>query len=1070
MLRINCTVLFLWIIYLNFPGNCMGQDGSHESSGLSSISIKGSVNDLRGNPVTGVSISVEGELDMPALSDSSGSFSLEVNSRDCWLLVVPPIQYKSSRIFLNNRSTIKIFLTPADMGSIYDKVQTSFGEKEKKNLAYLVESGKSESMAYYPNQNADQAFKGTVSGLFATGHSGMPGSGVTSYIRGITSMQTNNQPLVVVDGMPIESSGMMNSLTDGFFSNPMAYIDPNDITDISIYKDYAAGSQYGMRGSNGVILIETLKPTELQTTIDFGIRTGIATAPDFIPQLNAQQYRSLANELLLSSGQYEEGFPESYPGLYLVSPDKGYFRYKHDTQWQNEVFNNQLISDVYLRVKGGDEIARYGLSVGYLNHGGSINNTNYDRFNIRLIGTFNIFKWLRMYITSNMTNTASSIRESARIEQTSPILTALHKSPLLNPFGYDASGARLLAYDDIEELGISNPSVVINNTISDIQSTRFLMSIRLEGDLGDNMKWNSLVGLNYISSDEFNFFPDFGMALFYDDEVYNMSRSMRNLYFSLYNNNYLNYSFHPGTKNSIDLRAGLSLNTNRREEDWGISKNSNDNDEYTSLQSGTSYLRELDGWNDKWNRMSLYGQASYTRSDRYILHASINNEFSSMNGRLQGTETDGIYYLGEIPIGQFYSFGAAWRLSGESFLKDHSWIEDFKFRLTWGSTGNDDIGTVNARSYYTSVNYREVSALIPGSLPDQSLRFESNYQLNPGMDISLWAGRFRLSVDLFRTKTENMFVYKPVESYTGFAYEATNDGSMLTEGWEVSSSYRILSGSKLSWDIGFNIASYENRVLSISNDQLITPFPGGAFISKIGEPLQSFYGYIYDGVFEDSKESEEAGLVNGEGVPFRAGDAVFRDLGSWDPALKEISNIKDSVIDDMDRAIIGSPVPDFYGGIHTTIRYGRWNINALFQFVYGNEVFNYLRYQNEKMSDLSNQSSNVLNRWQYEGHQTETPRAQWNDPVGNAAFSTRWIEDGSYLRLKNLRVSYKVKSKFLIFRNAEIFATASNVFTLSSYLGYDPEFSYSYQNMEQGIDYGMTPHTRKFMLGIKMGL
>jgi len=1036
----------------------------------SSNILNGQVKGLNGDPVAGVTISIEGALDVPAVSDSGGRFSLKVNSLESWLLIVPPEKYKEAKIYLNGRNTLSVFLTPVDMESIHDQVLTPVGPARQKNLIYPVEKSAPAHMAYRPDQNMDQKITGLMAGVFSTGHSGMPGSGVTSYIRGLTSMQTTNQPLYVLDGVPLEESGLLRYHMDGHAYNPLSLLDPNDISSISIYKDYASGSIYGMRGSNGVILIETLKPTEVRTTIDVGVRTGVAFAPRPIPQLNTLQYRSLANEVLLSSGMYEESYPENFPGLFLAAPQDGYYRYNHDTKWQNEVFNNDLFYDAYLRVKGGDQITRYGLSVGYLNHAGTIKNSSFDRFNIRLIGTFTLFKWLRMYVTSNLTNTGSKLKESSRIYQTSPVLTSLVKSPLLNPFAYDDNGAKLKVFDDIEELGVSNPSVVINDILAELQSTRFITSFRVEGDLGENLKWNSLLGLNYLSTEEVNFIPNYGMELFYDSEVYNLSRSMRNLYFSAYNNNYLKYSIQPGTKNDIDLTAGLSFNTNRMEEDWGISKNSNENDEYTSLQSGTAYLAELGGWNGRWNRMSLYGHAVYIRSDRYLLHASITNEFSSKTGREQVEGSKGIYYVNDIPVGLFYSFGAAWRLSGEKFLKHIAWIEDAKLRLTWGSAGNDDIGSASARRYYTSVLIRETTGIVPGNLADESLRFETSYQLNPGFDLSLWAGRISLSADLFRTRTENMLVFKPVEPYTGFTFSATNDGELMNQGWELNGNFRVISGTRVSWDVGANISSYRNEVMAITNDQLITPFKGGQFISKVGETLQSFYGFIYEGVYESSEAAAQANLVNETGIPFQAGDAIFRDIDGWDPVLNERTGQPDGKIDQFDRTIIGSPAPDLFGGVYTSFRWKRWSIGALLQFVTGTEVFNYLRSQNEKMSDLSNQSAHTLNRWQYEGHQTNTPRALWGDPVGNNAFSTRWIEDGSYVRLKNLRISYRIDSKILFLRNAEVFASASNLFTVSNYLGYDPEFSVSYHNMEQGIDYGMTPHTPRVMLGFKMGL
>jgi len=1068
---ISKNIRFLsWILLLAGQINGFSQDTAGIYAADSAYTLSGQVMGMDGDPVAGVTISVEGALDVPAVSDSSGHFTLQSKSLESWLLIVPPDQYKEARIFQNGRSTLSVFLTPADLESIHDLVQTPFGPAKQRNLIYPVNIVEPEPMVYRPDQNMDQKTTGLMAGLFSTGHSGMPGSGVTSYIRGLKSMQTTNQPLYIIDGVPIEDGGMLNYHLDGHAYNSLSSVDPNDITSISIYKDFASGSLYGMRGSNGIVLIETLKPTELRTTIDVGLRTGMVLTPPQIPQLNSLQYRSLANEVFLSSGRFEENAPETYPGLYLAEPQDGYYRYNHDTKWQNEVFSNGLLYDAYLRVKGGDEITRYGLSVGYLNHTGTIKNSGFDRFNIRLIGTFTIFKWLRLYVTSNLTNTGSKLKESSRIYQTSPVLTSLHKSPLLNPFAYDNAGARLKIFDDIDELGVSNPSVVINDILAELQSTRFITSIRVEGDFSENLKWNSLVGLNYLSSEEDNFIPSYGMELFYDGEVYNLSRSMRNLYFSIYNNNYLKYSVKPGVKNEIDLTAGMSFNTNRKEEDWAISKNANENDEYTSLQSGTTYLNELGGWNERWNRMSLYGHAAYARSDRYLFQASINNEFSSKTGQEKSTGFEGIYYLNDVPVGLFYSLGAAWRISGERFLKGISWIEDAKLRITWGSAGNDDIGSASARRYYTSVLFRETTGIIPGNLINQSLRYETSYQLNPGFDLTLLGGRVGLSADLYRTNTEHMLVFKPVETYTGFTFAAANDGELLNQGWELSGNFRLISGERISWDAGFNISSSQNEVLSITNGQLITPFKGGQFISKTGEELQSFYGYIYEGVYENSEAAAEAGLVNESGIPFRAGDAIFRDIDGWDPVLSERTGQPDGKIDQYDRTIIGSPAPELFGGIYTTLRWKRWSIGALLQFVTGHEVFNYLRSQNEKMSDLSNQSAHTLNRWQYEGHQTNTPRALWGDPVGNTDFSTRWIEDCSYIRLKNLRISYRIDSKVLFLRNAEIFASASNLWTFSKYLGYDPEFSFSYHNMEQGIDYGMTPHTPRVMLGFKMGL
>jgi TonB-linked SusC/RagA family outer membrane protein len=1058
-----------WIVALASALNCHGQSVSRDEQDTTR-NLSGLVLNGRGIPVSGVSVSIEGALSSPEITDSTGSFTLSLGSSPAWILVSPVDRYNSQRIFVDRRDTIRVYLSDPDRPSVHDPIMEPTGISLERDYSSSLERLPVQKISTTPSQTFDQVFSGRVSGMYTIGRSGMPGSGVSAWLRGVNSMNASGQPLIVIDGIPLEPSGLMGSNMDGYAYSPLSSVDPNDITSSSLHKDYSIGSIMGMRGSNGVILIETLTPSEIQTNIDFGFRTGFSSSPRQIPQLNSGQYRTLANEVLLTSGQYEEDFRLEYPGLYAVEPEGEYYLYKHHTNWQDEIFSNSLVNDVYLRVRGGDQITRYGLSVGYLNHKGVINNTGFNRFNIRFIGTFTVFKWLRMYVSSNLNNSNSDLRESARISQTSPIFSALSKTPLLSPLGYDSEGKRLKTLGDVESLGISNPSAIINELIAEQKTNRFLTSIRLEGDLTERLKVNSLFGLNYITSSEKNFIPDHGIEILNDGKVFNMSRSMKNMFFSIYNDNYVSYSALPSARDIINVKAGLSINTNRLEDDWAIASNSNENDEYRSLQSGTSYLNELGGRNEQWNRLSVYALANYSRSDKYILGASINSAFSSRTGQNQDNRSDGLYYLGDYPFGLFYSLSGAWRISGEGFMDGLPWIEDLKLRVSWGSAGNDDIGNYNSRRYYNLLLFRESTGVGPGNISDQTLRFESSYRLNPGLDLALLGNRVNLNLDYFSTTTRNMMIYKPVSTYTGFNYTATNDGSMINQGWEINSSVRIISRKNTTLDLGFNIASVKNEVLSISNDALITPFKGGAFISAVGEPLQSFYGYVYEGVFSSEAEAAEAGLVNAAGIPFGAGDARYSDIGSWDHEHNQWSSEKDGIINEYDRSIIGSPMPDLYGGVYTTLRWKRWSLDALVQFVYGNEVFNYLRFQNEKMSTLSNQSIATLDRWQYEGQQTDVPRALWDDPVGNSDFSSRWIEDGSYVRLKNLNLAYRIPDKVLFFRNLEVFITASNLVTFTNYLGFDPEFSYSFHAMEQGIDYGLMPQVRTYMIGIKVGL
>jgi hypothetical protein len=569
--------IVFWMIALTSALNCMGQavngGGQDTVWTLSGVVLNGS-----GNPVDGVSLSIEGVMSSPEVTDSTGTFNLSLQSPAAWINVSPLDSYKPLRVFIDRQEVIMIYLSDSDRPSVHDPLYYPTGIRLEKDFSSSVERLPVQSISSTPSQSFDQVFSGRVSGMQTVDRSGMPGSGVSMWLRGVHSMNANGQPLVIIDGMPLETSGLIGSNMDGYAYSPLSSVDPNDISSASFHKDYTTGSLQGMRGSNGIILIETLKLSEVQTNIDFGFRTGFSTGNQQIPQLNSGQYRTLANEILLSSGQFEEESRLEYPGLYTIEPEGEFYMYNHQTNWQDEVFTNSLLNDVYLKVRGGDQIARYGLSVGYLNHQGIIKNTGFHRFNIRFISTFTIFKWLRMYVSSNLNNSTSDLRESARISQSSPILAALSKAPLLSPYGYDEGGKQMQTFADVESLGVSNPSVIVNNLIAEQKINRFLTSIRLEGEITKRLKVNSLIGLNLINSSEQNFMPDHGMEWFNDGKVFNMSRSMKNMFFSIYNNNYISYTATPSVKDEITVTGGFMLNTNRMEEDWAIASNSNEND------------------------------------------------------------------------------------------------------------------------------------------------------------------------------------------------------------------------------------------------------------------------------------------------------------------------------------------------------------------------------------------------------------------------------------------------------------------------------------------------------------
>jgi hypothetical protein len=419
--------------------------------------------------------------------------------------------------------------------------------------------------------------------------------------------------------------------------------------------------------------------------------------------------------------------------------------------------------------------------------------------------------------------------------------------------------------------------------------------------------------------------------------------------------------------------------------------------------------------------------------------------------------------IADVPFGLFYSFGGAWRISNESFLKDKPKLEELKLRLTYGVSGNDDIGEANATNYYKAVKFRETSGLVPGVLLNDELTYETVSQLNGGVDIALYGNRVQASADFYKSTIDNMLIYAPLEAYFGFNFRPENGGKMQNKGLDLSVFFRILDKPSFKWDVKASYARVKNEVLEIKGEQLITNLKVAQIVNMPGEQANSFYGYIYEGVYTTAAEAQNSGMVNDRYLKYEAGDAKFKDISGP-------NGQPDGVINNYDKTVIGSSMPEHFGGIGNTFTYKRWALNAFVQFSAGNEVFNYLRYTNENMIGLGNQSTRILGRWEYDGQQTDVPRALHGDIIGNSDFSTRWIEDGSYMRLKNVSLSYTIPGEFLAFKNAQFYISGTNLFTVTKYLGYDPEFAFSSSHITQGIDYGLTPQARQFVVGIKLGL
>lgn len=1024
------------------------------------LTVSGIVVSPENKALANVSVSVEGSTEMPAFTNENGEFTVKADHGDVWIIAAPASAYKRKRIFLDGRSSLTIMLTPLKVASGEDQLVALSQQVQMKNMATAFSDLDLNKIHHSITTSIDQYMQGRVSGMHVVNRSGEPGSGAVNYIRGINSIHANTQPLYIVDGIIMEPQGLFGSVIDGYAYNPLLAINPLDISNATVVKDAVYASAYGSNGSNGLVMIQTLDPSATETSFEIDMRRGLSLKPERnIPVMNASQHKTLAKELLYSSGMLEEVMREQYSNLYLEADDERYNNYLHDTEWQQYIFENASFTNFNIKVKGGDEIARYGLSFGYYDNKGIIRNTSYQGYNLRFVSLVNIYTWLRMNASVSFNTSNSALKESARVKETSPILSALAKSPLLNRYQYDADGLETSMLSEVDEFGVSNPLATIENFSARSQNYHIITSLGFEADLGENLLLRTNFGIFYNALKENMFMPNKGMELYYDKEAHNVAKASTNTFNGFSNHSMLIYNKKFNANHSLNSTTGVNLTSNRFQYDWGIAKNAHENDEYRELANGIDNLREIGGNNRNWNWISIYEKLSYAYQDKYLASASVSLDGSSRIGKEAPTA---LKLMGQ-PFGLFYSAGLGWRVSNESFLNDKAWLEELKFRVAVGVTGNDDIGESNATNFYRTLQYRQTTGVVPGTIANKQLNYEMVSQLNAGIDLALWGNRVRMNFDLFSSTTNNLLIYAPLEAFYGFDYRPENSGAMKNTGWDGYLFGRLVNSPSFKWDIEATLSHAQNQITAMPNDIQITSYGSYELVNMTGEAMNSFYGYRFLGVYSSEEEAANAGMVNNKGIAYKAGDAIYEDISGPD-------GTPDQVINRYDKISLGSPIPEFTGGLSNTFSYKNWSLNAFVYFVTGNEVFNYLRYKNESMTSLANQSTSVLKRWQYDGQVTEVPRALLNDPVGNSAFSSRWIEDGSYLRLKNVSISYKIPNEFWAFKNAEFYISASNLLTLSTYLGYDPEFSYSFNTSEQGIDFGTTPAPRQFLVGIKIGL
>lgn len=1052
MLKIfKLTGLLCILLFGGTSVNLYAQDSDSKAVSAQTskgIEIKGLIKNAKtGKGIPGINVAVKDFS--AAISDDQGNFSIKVPHLNA-LLMLSAEGYQSKVVPLNNKeSGLEISLFEDNYSQFYQtatlpgKEQLQYTNSKASNVIDL----KKDQWGNPVNQSIGNFLQGRVAGLNSVGKSGVPGAGAYLTLRGFNSLYATNKPLIIVDGMVYDDEDYGSGILQYNSSSPLSMIDVKDIEDITVLKD--GSSIYGVKGANGVILITTTRPTELSTKIDFTMYSGMNEDPKQLPVMRPWEFRPYLSQLMASRGDSQQQIA-NMPWMNDNPQSENYYPYHNVTNWQDKVFKSSINQNYFLKIRGGDDIAKYGISVGFLNNEGVVGDSNLKRYSTRLNAALRLTDKLSVNANLSFIFNEENLYNQGPAYKTNPLHLALTKSPFTAVNVIDAQGDVSPNLADVDMFNIGNPLAIIENGIGINKNYRFSGNLNFDYAINDNFKANLIIGLTYNKERERFFIPDFGVAdiMLPTAIAGNRSGSEVQRYYSLFTDASLSYTKSIDFKHNFDFRIGSRTQSNESESDLGLGYNSA-TDDFTTVGSGSNLLRYVGGQLGDWKWFNNYLSFDYNYVNKY---------FITLN-----TAYDGSSRFGEtVHFAPMGSVSAAWLISSENFLKSANAIDFLKLRASAGVSGNDDIGNYTAQQLYVSQNLLGMQGLVRGNIGNPDLKHEKVTKFNLGLDVALFKERLNATFDVYSNKTTDMITYQSTNTTSGFDYMVTNSGSMRTKGFDLGLNGRLINTADVQFDLGVNLGAYENEVLNIPNERIITNFGGATYITHEGLDANLFYGYQANGVYSTTNQANADGLSrrldNGTLVPFGGGDVIFEDLNG------------DKIIDENDRKIIGNPNPDLTGSINANLTLKRFTISGLFNFSVGNDIYNGVRRSLESMSTYDNQSIAINNRWVAEGQETSIPKATWGDPMGNASFSSRWIEDGSYLRLKTLMVSYDVAVESNLVKYLKLYASGNNLFTITDYLGFDPEFSATSSIFGQGADIGLIPQFMTVQLGLRLGL
>ncbi len=1046
------------------------------------MTISGKVFDEAGKkPLGGVQLKALGNARYTAMTEDDGSFKIKVPKFTTSLYVYAP-EYSAQQVAVSADTTRQVLVY-----MINDKFRPMYGEETS------ITAKRSFVSSSPQNSTIDQEIQEMLSAdVRSIQRSAAPGIGNNSFIRGINSINANSQPLIIIDGVEMDQQLARESLHSGQFNNMLNAVMPSDIDKVTVLKNGTA--LYGARGGNGVILIDTKRGHSMATRIDANISVGLSLIPRLPSMMNATQYRNYVTELMgtisdLKSSTQSFKFLNDDPTYYY------YHTYHNNTDWTDETYRTGLTQNYSINVQGGDNVGMYNLSVGYVDGKSTAKGNDYDRMNVRFNTDINILKWLDTKFNLNISRTTNSVFDDGVPADfttgtpTSPTFLSLIKSPLVNPRQYNhyigGFSSLLSDYDDLFDgigtnLSLANPVSILSSADgvnkNYAETTYFQALIEPRARINRDLTLSSLFSYSLDRIAQRYTRPSTGVPGFKVagmGTVYNKFATMSVNENNIVSNTHLDYS-HLFGAHSLSAYVGFRYNYFSYKNDrLSTQYSSRQSDKNPQISANASNFNEITGDNDVWKQMQWYGNVDYNYKNRYFVTLSLLGEANSRFGE----NCDGLSMFG-VKWALFPGAHIGWVATNEDWFPKNIGIDYLRLNAGFDVSGNDDINNTAARTIYTVVKYLNTSnGLQLTNIGNDKIQWETTKKFNIGFEGNFLHNRLGVSFDYYIHKTSNLLTLQHYENpIAGINTYWTNGGELQNTGFEVAVSAKPVVSKDFNIEVGASVGHYKNEVKALPDGDYTSSIYGtDNILTSVGNPVALFYGYKTAGVFSSDAEAKAAAkVVAADGTEsttylymkddaglrheFKAGDVHFVDLDG------------NGCIDESDRTVIGDPNPDIYGNIFANINWKDFTLSMNFNYSLGNDVYNYQRMVLNSGSNFYNQQVAMTNHWRYEGQVTDIPRLNYGDPMSNNRFSDRWIEDGSYLRLKTLRLTYRVPVNFSWLQGLSVWAEAVNLFTLTKYLGSDPEFSIGTSSLYQGIDCGNLAQGRAFTFGVKINL